>query len=203
MEAMTKMLVKILMIIAIVLLLGGGICLIRKIVKKRQNSKELYIQANDKIRDENLNNVILNNYHSKTKTKESPKPYDVDYGSRENGKVDDVKNIKKKKKQLMIQLIEKTELSTRKFMLDSKKGIRIGSDTQGNDITIYDSKVAPHQCEIFEINNKIYVRSLSSQIRIFIIRKKESAIVDEKGIRLLSNDKIIIGNVTYSINIIK
>lgn len=173
------------------------------IFAKKQRNKEINQAAADRVRDENLNSVILNHYGNDKNQKEVYVPYDVDYGNGESGKnVTGKNNFDISVKQVMIQLIEKTELSTRKFVLNPAKKIRIGSDLQNNDISILSEGIAPQQCEIFSVKDKVYIRNLSTGMQTIIRRRKEKALVDEKGIRLLSNDTIILGKVMYEIMII-
>lgn len=135
-------------------------------------------------------------------TKEVYKPYDVDYSSTncDTGKKPG-EHSKKAESHVMVQLIERTELSTRKFMLNPIKKIHIGSDLRDNDISVLAEGVSAHQCEIFSVGNRVYVKNLSSDNRTIIKRKKNQAIVNEKGVRLLSNDVIILGRVSYDITI--
>lgn len=191
----------ILIFVAIILLLIG-ITLIRKFMQKKQKSRELRQAAEDKLRDENLNNVILNNHIGSNRPREVHVPYDVDYsnpGGDNNKSLSD--NSKRKDGHVMLQLVEKTDLSTRKFMLNPIKKIRIGSDLQDNDISVLSEGVSPYQCEIFSVSDKIYIKNLSHENQTILKRKKEQAIVDEKGLRLLSNDKIILGSVVYEVTI--
>lgn len=193
---------KYILILAAVILLFIGIVLIRKFMQKKQKNRELRQAAEDKLRDENLNNVILNNHAGSNHPREVHVPYDVDYsnpGGESSKSYSD--NNKRKDNHVMLQLVEKTELSTRKFMLNPIKKIRIGSDLQDNDISVLSEGVSPHQCEIFSVSDKIYIKNLSQENQTILKRKKEQAIVDEKGLRLLSNDKIILGNVVYEVTI--
>lgn len=193
---------KYILIFAAVILLFIGITLIKKIIRRKQKNKELRQAAEDKLRDENLNNVILNNHTGSNRPREVHVPYDVDYSNTggESSKSHS-NNNKRKDGHVMLQLVEKTELSTRKFMLNPNKKIRIGSDLQDNDISVLSEGVSPHQCEIFSVGDKIYIRNLSHENQTILKRKKEQAIVDEKGLRLLSNDKIILGSVVYEVTI--
>lgn len=196
--------------ILFILLAAGILALfiffLKKLMKYREKKKEITTAAQDRMRDDNLNHIILNSYSDKDKNKEVYMPYEVDYGSQD-------KNGKKKENradtfdgghgELMLQLIEKTELSTRKFVLNPAKGIRIGSDMQDNDIPVVSKGVAPHQCEIFAAGGRVYIRNMGEGNRTLIKRKKERAIVDHKGIRLLSGDSILVGSISYDITIIK
>lgn len=190
------------LIFAAIILLLVGIILIRKFMQKKQKNRELRQAAEDKQRDENLNNVILNNHVGSNRPREVHVPYDVDYSNPggESSKNPSLKN-KRKDNHVMLQLVEKTELSTRKFMLNPIKKIRIGSDLQDNDISVLSDGVSPHQCEIFSVGDKIYIKNRSNENQTIVKRKKEQAIVDEKGLRLLSNDKIILGSVVYEVTI--
>lgn len=190
-------------IFVILIVIIAVIMLLKKTIRKKQKNKELSQAAEDKIRDENLNQVILNQHTDGSRFKEVHKPYDVDYSNvnSENSKKT-VDLVQTGESHVMVQLVEKTELSTRKFMMNPAKAVRVGSNLQDNDITVLADGVSPHQFEIFEIRNKVFVRNLGSENRTIIRRKKEQAIVDDKGIRLLSGDSILLGHVTYDITII-
>lgn len=178
------------------------IIILRKLFKRNERNKELKIAVEDKRRDENLNSVILNSHVDKDSLKEIHTPYDVDYSNPNGENVKTYSNeFKNEDNQIMLQLIEKTELSTRKFMMNPAKRIKIGSDLQGNDITVMADGISPHQCEIFLVNDKVYIRNLGQRNRTIVRRKKEQAIVDENGLRLLSNDTVILGNASYDITI--
>lgn len=190
------------LILAAVILLLAGIILIRKALRKKQKDKELRQAAEDKLRDENLNHVILNSHAGSGRLREAQTPYDVDYSNPGGSNIKNPSdNSKQKDSHVMLQLVEKTELSTRKFMLNPAKRINIGSDLQDNDIAVLSEGVSAHQCEIFAAGNKVYIRNLSSENRTIVKRKREKVIVDEKGLRLLSNDIIILGNATYNVMI--
>lgn len=191
---------RIILIIVILFLGMVGIALLRKIILKKQKSKELSLATEDKLRDENLNQVILNQYADGSRFKEVHKPYDVDY-SNVNGK-DNADHVKSGERHVMIQLIEKTGLSTRKFIMNPIKVVRVGSGLQDNDINVLAEGISKHQFEIFAVRNKVFIRNLSSENKTVIKRKKEQAIVDEKGIRLLSGDIIFLGLVSYDVTII-
>lgn len=178
------------------------ICFLKQMIKKSQKRKEIKRAAEDRVRDENLNNIILNNHGNAKDNREIYKPYDVDYSNGEQGSIN--KNSSgsiMESQQIMIQLIEKTELSTRKFLLNPAKKIKIGSDLQNNDISVLAEGISPHQCEIFAVGNKVYIKNTGDKYKTIIRRKKEQAFVDDKGIRLLSNDIIILGKVTYDVTI--
>lgn len=194
----------ILLIFLAVLLIMAAVAIIKNLLRRSEKNKELNRAAEDRLRDENLNNVILNSYAGND-LKEIYTPYDVDYSNPNGERVRTHHNEQGRdiENHIMVQLVERTELSTRKFMLNPAKGIKIGSDVQENDITVMAEGISPHQCEIFSVRDKVYVRDLGQGNRTIIRRKKEQAIVDGNGVRLLSNDTIVLGNASYDVTIKK
>ena len=203
MSSFFDILIKYKMVFCLGLLLLLFVCiifLIKKLADRSKKKKEITRAAEDKLRDENLNNAILNNRPGKGGVKEVYVPYDVDYGNLGGGK-GGTQKAKEGKSHLMVQLVEQTKLSTRKFMLNPAKIIRIGSDLSANDITVFEQGISPFQCEIFSVGGKVYVRNLSDENTTVLRRKKEQVIVDKKGLRLLSDDIILLGEVSYRITI--
>lgn len=186
-------------IAAALMILTVLIYLLKKAIKRREEKKEIVMAAADRMRDENLNQIILNNHTGGVENREIYKPYDVDYNGEGSGGLD---NINVKAGQTMIQLVEHTRLSTRKYVLNPAKKIRIGSDLQGNEISVVEKEIAPHQCEIFAAQGQVYIRHTGGSMQTIIRRKRQSAIVDKRGIRLHSGDWIEIGSVSYEITII-
>ncbi len=195
---------KIILTAVIVIFVMTAIILFSRLIRKKQKKKELSQAAEDKMRDENLNQVILNQHRSGGRFKEVHKPYDVDY-SRPNGTggKNNTDSQWAGEEGVMVQMIERTELSTRKFMMNPAKPIRVGSDLQDNDINVLAEGISAHQFEIFAVRDKVFVRNISSENRTILKRKREQAIVDEKGIRMLSEDAILAGCVSYDITIVQ
>lgn len=180
--------------------LTAGIIWLKRMICQRQKRKEISRAAEDKLRDENLNHVILNGDVGNGQAKEVYKPYDVDYGNAGGDKKNSGRSVRQDD-HIMVQLIEKTELSTRKFVLNPAKRIRIGSDLQDNEISVLSQGVSPHHCEIFAAGGGVYIRNTGKSTRTIIRRKKEQALADDKGIRLQSGDRILLGTVSYDITI--
>lgn len=193
-----------LLFIAAALALFLVLFLLKKFIRYREKKKEINQAAADRMRDENLNSIILNSHGGAGGNREIYKPYDVDYSSKDKsgsnkGCSQDVAS--KKYGGPMLQLVEKTELSTRKFILNPAKQIRIGSDLQDNEISVLAQGVAPHHCEIFAVGGGVYIKNTGDGTRTIIRRKKEQAIADNKGIRLQTGDCIVLGTVVYEITI--
>ncbi len=168
--------------------------------KKRSESKEIVQAIENRLRDEKLNAAILNSYNMNKKG--IIKPFDVNYIA-ENSNWDIKKETSDDREVVnMLQLIEHTELSTRKFMLNPLEGIKIGSDMNRNDIVISNREVSERQCEIFSSNGKIYVRDCGSRIKTIVQRKRKQAIVDEQGICIMTGDRILFGSVYYEVTVL-
>lgn len=196
----TLLLTKAPYIIAAILLIIVLIRVLKKVSAVRAKKKEIRQAAADRARDENLNSYILNT-HATVENKAAYVPYEVDYSrGRQEGTTQQLKNLDSRS--TMVQIVEKTELSSRKFVLNASKGIRIGTSAE-NDISFFSGDQNVYQCEIFSVRGKTFVRNLIEGSRIYIRRKKNQAIVDNKGIELRNDDAIIVGNYTYIITIIK
>lgn len=205
MESIVEMIVKykvLFMAIAAAVFVSFFLGWVRKKIKKKNKNREIEQATKDKMRDENLNQLILNRTGEKAKGRSNP--YEVNYenaGSQDMDKRNTVSS--NRENQVMVQLTENTELSTRKFVLDPQDGIQIGSALTGNDIVLTNSEIADYQCGIFAVSDRVYIKSLSNSVRTIIKRHKEQAIVDDRGIRLLTGDRIIIGKVYYEVVIVK
>lgn len=169
---------------------------------RRGERKELKRAADDRIRDEKLNSIILNSYDSNRMKNTASKPYDVNYGYAGEGSRSIPHNTQNKPMP-MLQLIESTDLSSRKFVLSLSYVIRIGSGLNNNDIVVASSDIAEHQCEIFSAQDKVYIRNTGDEVRTIVRRGKKQTIADNKGIRILTGDKIILGNISYEVTIIE
>ena len=173
--------------------------------KRNRTRKELQQFAEDRIRDEKLNSVILNDCNFDAKKKLASKPYDVDYGNA-SSQTKSSQGIKKGNKytnhMIMVQLVGNTELSSRKFVLNPMNIIRIGSGFENNDIVVANGNISEVQCEIFCMGEKICIRNKGDIVRTIVKRKREKTIVNDKGLCLMSGDCIILGNITYDITFI-
>lgn len=189
--------VTILIVLTIIVVL---IIVIKELNKIRQKKKELRQAASDRARDENLNSFILNK-HATSANKEVYVPYEVDYSQAvQNPSLN--MNTLQKSKAVMVQIIERTGLSERKFAMNASRGISIGT-SKDNDITLISDDRNEYQCQIFAIGNKVFTKNAANGARIILRRKKEQAIVDTRGIRIKSGDILLIGSCTYTITIVR
>ena len=165
--------------------------------KKR---KELQERALNKRREEALERVLRNQDHQENEKnrKVSNVPYAVDYSksiSPRQGKTQTEPG------KLMIQLIAHSELSVQRYMLNPADGIVIGREKGQNSIVVTDPTVAKRQCEIFFADGAVYLRDISSSSRTMIRRKKNTTYANSQGIKLLTGDRIYIGNMIFDITL--
>ncbi len=178
--------------------------LISKWMAKREKKKEIAQAVADRQRDESLNSVILNQHVSQNGNREVYTPYDVDYGKGAGARPQSaVQNIGSNPAMAgrMVQLEEKSELSTRKFVLNASKGIKIGSSMTDNDVSVQAKGVEPSHCEIFEIQGHVFVKNTAMTSRTLLRRRKNQAIVDNNGIELMTGDTIFVGSVGYTVTL--
>lgn len=176
------------------------------LIKKNKVKKEKALLANDKMREEALDKLLFNQEVSLKK--EEPETfaavpinvnYDVNAVDKSKTKVSGKKN---KSKKMMLQVIEKSELSVRKYMFDPKKSIFIGSKNGKNHIVNSSATVDDRQCEIKGMQEKVYVRNLGHPAKVILNRGKQCAYIEQNYIELKNGDVISMANTSYQIDII-
>ena len=176
--------------------------LLIKIRKKNKKQKIMSIQAEDKLREEALDKIILND---KAQNDEgdvfSAKPFEVNYDAASVEK--HTEKAKKARYRTMVQIVENSELSSRKYMFDPSKGIHIGGKNGKNDIVVSDMSVDDQQCEIVLSSSTVYIRNIGGSRKVVLKRGKQQAYVEKKYVALKSNDVILIGKTIFRIEIIK
>lgn len=176
--------------------------LLIKIRKKNKKQKIMAIQAEDKLREEALDKIILND---KAQNDEgdvfSAKPFEVNYDAASVEK--HTEKAKKARYRTMVQIVENSELSSRKYMFDPSKGIHIGGKNGKNDIVVSDMSVDDQQCEIVLSSSTVYIRNIGGSRKVVLKRGKQQAYVEKKYVALKSNDVILIGKTIFRIEIIK
>ena len=176
--------------------------LLIKIRKKNKKQKIMSIQAEDKLREEALDKIILND---KAQNDEgdvfSAKPFEVNYDAASVEK--HTEKAKKARYRTMVQIVENSELSSRKYMFDPSKGIHIGGKNGKNDIVVSDMSVDDQQCEIVLSSSTVYIRNIGGSRKVVLKRGKQQAYVEKKYVALKSNDVILVGKTIFRIEIIK
>ena len=192
---------------AIVVGVLAAIIILCVVTKKQKTKKEKTLLANDKLREEALDKMLFNQ-EAAFKTDGQPTfaavpinvNYDVNAVDKSKGK--SVGKKKRKSKKMMVQIVEKSELSVRKYMFDPGKSIFIGSKNGKNHIVNSSTTVDERQCEIKGMEDKVYARNLGHPAKVIVSRGKQTAYVEQNYIELKNGDVISIANTTYQIDII-
>lgn len=177
--------VKICLLFLLVFAVGSFV--IRKIKsgQKRKEREQIFRAIH---REQNLDELILN-AAAKDLTRQENRAYEVNYAD---------KKIESRSA-VWIEIEERTKLSSKKYMLDLTKSVRIGTDTYGNAIVIKGCGKQKYLCEIQMQDKQICIYNRGKG-KIQVIRKKERAYLGLQGLILNSGDIIRIEHTDYIIS---
>lgn len=177
-----------------------------RIVKIRRNRKEMRQQAENKLREEALDRVLIGAKSASSNNSPGPVPFDVRYNSdpkRRRKKASRPTQDSELRSAVMIELIEQTELSTRKYMFHVKDRITFGNRTAQNDIIVFGPRIAKRQCEIFRMGRELYIKSEAEGTPVILKRKNRQTTVGAEAIKLSGKDELLIGDSAYILEILK
>lgn len=92
---------------------------------------------------------------------------------------------------MMIELVEFSAYSRRKYIFPAGQIIRIGAGAE-NHLILPREGVSEKHCEIFLLNKTVAIRNISSE-KVVLIRGKTSAFVNCDGVFLNNGDHIQLG----------
>lgn len=173
---------------------------------KNAKNKAMAVQAEDKLREEALDRILLNeNARSKGEETFSAKPFEVSYDAQGTDKRSAGQGKKKKRSsvKVMLQITEKSELSVRKYMFDPSSGVRIGSKKGKNNIVVTDPQVDEMQCELLEHEGVIYIRNVGGSGKVVLTRGGQRAYVEQKAVVMKSGDEILLGKTVFQVDLVK
>lgn len=181
----------------------GAICVflilfsIVRVVKRRNRKKEIQRNAEDKLREEALDKILTEGRKPEDGKLVANMPFDVKY---------DVDQRKKNRStetdrpaEIMLQLTERCELSTRKYMFHIEDRITIGSQAGENDVVAVSPRIAKRQCELFRIDQRLFVKKISEGGNVLLVRGKRQHPVGQDGVQLQSHDELRIGDYVYEV----
>lgn len=190
------------MIIAGIILLA--LILLIFLYRRYGRRREMERLAQDKLREQALDRIILNEYAGKGEDAAvSETPVEVDYQKGRSPKEKKRRGLAKRDKKTMLQIVEKGELSERKYILDPRKKIFMGSGNGKNHIVINDPNVEERQCEIIESEGRVYVHNVGSPGKCILKRGKQKAYMENRYIELLTGDEIHLGGRKYKITFVR
>lgn len=180
--------------------------ILHRIMKIRQKKKEIRRQAEDKLREEALDRVLSGGKPAANGASSGSVPFDVRYNSdpqkkkKKAARPDDAPELQSA---VMIELVEQTELSTRKYMFHVKDRITFGDRGANNDIVVTGARIAKQQCEVFRLGQELYIKRIEDGTPVILKRKNRQVTVESEAIKLASKDEILIGDSTYTLEILK
>lgn len=194
----------------IYLLIAGSVILVliilHKFIKIRQGRKEMRQQAEDKLREEALDRVLIGGKPISNDGSPGPVPFDVRYNSepqKKRKKMSQPTHDSESQSPIMIELTECTELSTRKYMFNVKDRITFGNRTAHNDIIVSGQRVAKRQFEIFRLGQELYIKCIEKEGKVVLKRKSRQVTVSFEAIKLANKDEILVGDSAYILEILK
>lgn len=185
-------------IIVIAIIILTTLIIVVKTGKKKKEQRRL---AMEKLREEALDRALENpsRKNDGKDRKGLQRPVAVDYGQDEKA----LKREAPAHGRCMLELTEINELSTRKYLLNPSEVIRIGRQFDVNTIVINNQSLSERQCEIFQYGQDLYIRNCRMSVPTILLRKADSVIVDERGIKIQSGDCISAGSVRLEVSIIR
>ena len=187
---------------AVVLIVVFLIVLV-KLKKKKKQRQELEQLAEEKLREEALDRLILNQKAENESIKAtSQQPYLTRYSSTKNQDFSGVQKSNGSK--LMLKVEEIGAFSRREFMLDPEHLISIGAGSE-NTISLPGMNIDNKQCEIGMIGAdkfSIYVRNIG-EANVVLARKKNRTPINRGWVQLINGDELMIADVKLKLTIIK
>ena len=161
--------------------------------KQRRINREFEEMSQYKRRDEALVEALRNPQMEKGSGPEGP--MDIKWDDKA------VSGRGKKHASPMVELVEISSYSRKRFVFRLEQPIHIGSG-KNNQMELNREGVEETHCEIFYNNGKACARSLS-EARVVLKRGKESALVSSAGVFLNNGDCIQLGTAEIQIRMFK
>lgn len=153
--------------------------------KNRRARQRFQEMAQIKRRDEALTEA-LRNPQAKTENGVAEGPMEISWDDKA------VRKSTGKGRPLMVELVELSTYSRRRYVYRMDRPVRIGSG-DGNQMELPREGVAESHCEIFLLNGRACIRSLSGA-KTLLKRKKELALISSEGAYLKNGDQIQLGS---------
>lgn len=163
--------------IALLCLLRWGIR--QKGLHTRQKELSLLQKRNEAL------NETLRNPRVKTAERTAVNPMEVQWDEKT------INDSRIDRTSAMIELVEFSDYSRRKYIFPANQVIRIGSGLE-NQLVLPRKGVAPMHCEIFATDEGPAIRTVSPS-KALLLRGKTSATIDRRGTLLNNGDHIRLG----------
>lgn len=194
----------------VIAVIAAAVLLLLRLLKKQRGrsvkNKEMAVKAQDKLREEALDRILLNeNAGAQERETFSATPFEVSYdGQGASGRpAGQGKRRQKTAARRMLQITEKSQLSARKYMFDPGPGVRIGSEKGKNNIVLTNPQFGEVQCEIREYEGHIYVRNLGGSGRVTLTRGSQRVYVEKKAVEIKSGDELLLADTAFRVDFVK
>lgn len=169
------------------------LAVLRFFSKRRRAKQEFEEMSQYKRRDDALAEALRN---PQVKKESGPKgPMEITWDDKA------ISGRRKKHTSPMVELIELSAYSRKKFVFRLEQPIRIGSG-KDNQLELLREGVEESHCEIFLNGEEVCVRSLSGA-KTILKRGKTSALISPAGVYLNSGDSIQLGTVEIRIRLFR
>ena len=180
--------------------------LLQKISKKRRVIKKEKEQAFQLMRDEALNNGLLNSERKPGDVEEEKHPYKVVYyedgGTKGMSRVPVYRKAGRKPREGMIlKVTEYSRLSEKAYMFRKDEILRVGSKYGKTGILAGNPGVSDIYFEIIPRNNEFYIKS-GGNAGVKLSRGKRSMMLDDRWIALCENDCIAVTDKVYEVSFV-
>lgn len=171
------------------------IIIILVISRRKLNQKKLaVIKAQDKLREEALDRMILNESAEVDDIRaQAERAFSVNYGQAGLKRGTD--------KRLMLEIEEISDFSVRKFMLNPIPAISVGS-ARGNTIELPSDVAEAKHCEIGIQDGLVYVTSFGTDNSVWVSRRNTRRSVGGKRLAIENGDTIQIGAVKLKVKFV-
>lgn len=188
---------------------------------RRRNEKKAFLkeqeQANRLLRDEALNNEILNPERRPGDVTEQKHAYKVEYSEKSHVSGDGAprgslsgrgaagysfgpgKTDRDSADGAWLKITEYSSLSKRSYMFKNNETVRVGSQYGNTTILGDDSADTILYFEIIPFNNQFYIRSSMAE-RVMISRRDSQRELGNKEIVLCDGDRVSVGGKVYEIS---
>ncbi len=188
---------KMLMIGAAIVAVFLGFRFLLWIIKRRNAKKEMQRNVEDKLREEALDRVLTEGQKKEKVSANVPFDVKYDHDKRKKARGDEQQSDS----EIMVQLTEHSELSTRKYMFHITDRITLGSKAGENDIVITSAHVSERQCELFRIGTELFVKNVGKTGSVQLYRKNRQMTVTREAVQLKNHDELRVGDFHYQITI--
>lgn len=175
-----------------------GLVLLSRLIKRRNAKKEMQRNVEDKLREEALDRVLTDGRRQEKVSANVPFDVKYDLDKRKKARGDEQQSVS----EIMVQLIEHSELSTRKYMFHITDRITLGSKARENDIVITSAHVSERQCELFRIGTELFVKNVGKTGSVQLYRKNRQMMVTREAVQLKNHDELRVGDFHYQITIL-